>query len=264
MVAIDKRERDALAELHPIEREMIATDQAAREAGTPMTMEELGAEHARIVAERHRRLERDAHASWRSMEGWGNVTTEEEWNAAVIQADDDYDSGQFLLDRLGAERYLDPPLMAVLLTLRRRLVKEHGAETAAELMMVDTVVLAYYHQMRVTGWIGDFAQWLESEFFRRGSLAVRTHEMGEGKPGVKVRGLRVEEIVERLAEKLMPLLDRSNRMMLRNLKALREYRRPPTPSVSIGQAGQVNVGAQQVNATGDHGKTREPACTAAT
>jgi len=55
--------------------------------------------------------------------------------------------------------------MAVLLTLRRRLVKEHGAETAAELMMVDTVVLAYYHQMRVTGWIGDFAQWLESEFF---------------------------------------------------------------------------------------------------
>ena len=88
--------------------------------------------------------------------------------------------------------------------------------------------------------------------------------MGEGKPGVKVRGLRVEEIVERLAEKLMPLLDRSNRMMLRNLKALREHRRPPTPSVSIGQAGQVNVGAQQVNATGDHGKTREPACTAAT
>jgi hypothetical protein len=38
------------------------------------------------------------------MEGWGNVTTQEEWRAAVVQADEDYDSGEFLLSRLGAER----------------------------------------------------------------------------------------------------------------------------------------------------------------
>jgi hypothetical protein len=137
--------------------------------------------------------------------------------------------------------------MAVLIGLRRRLIEEHGATTTAEVMIVDMAVLAYYHEMRITGWIGDFSQWLEAEFFRKGSLGVRTHEFGEGKPGVKVRGLRVEEIVERLAEKLMPLLDRSNRMMLRNLKALREYRRPPSPSVSIGQAGQVNVAGVQSN-----------------
>ena len=245
-----KVSQEALADLHPIERELIARDEAAREAGTHMTLDELQAEYQGILARRHERLLRDASGSWRAMEGWGNVTTEEEWQAAVVQADDDYDSGQFLLDRLGAQRYLDPPLMAVLLALRRRLVDEHGAETAAELMMVDTVVLAYYHQMRVTGWIGDFSQWLEAEFFRKGSLTVRPHEMADGRPGVNVRGLRVEEIVERLAEKLMPLLDRSNRMMLRNLKALREYRRPPTPSVSIGQAGQVNVAAVQANQAG--------------
>ena len=154
--------QEALAELHPIERELIARDEAAKEAGARMTLDELQAEYQGILAERHERLERDAHASWRSMEGWGNVTTEEEWQAAVRQADEDYDSGQFLLDRLGAERYLDPPLMAVLLALRRRLVEEHGAETAAELMMVDTAVLAYYHQLRVKGWVGDFAQWLEA------------------------------------------------------------------------------------------------------
>ena len=45
----------------------------------------------------------------------------------------------------------------------------------------------------------------------------------------------------------MPLLDRSNRMMLRNLKALQARRQPPVPSVSIGQAGQVNVAAVQAN-----------------
>ena len=118
------------------------------------------------------------------------------------------------------------------------------------MMIVDMAVLGYYHALRTTGWIGDLSQWLEAEFFRKGSLGVRMHELGEGKRGVKVRGLTVEEIVERLADKLMPLLDRSNRMMLRNLKALREYRRPPIPSVSIGQAGQVNVAAVQTNESG--------------
>jgi hypothetical protein len=250
MLITDDQEHDPLADLHPIEREMIAREQAAREAGTPMSYKELGEVHREIVAERHKRLERDARASWRSMEGWEHVTTEEEWQATVVQADDDYESGQFLLDRLGAARYLDPPLMAVLLTLRRRLVEEHGAETAAELMMIDMAVLSYYHTLRVGGWIGDLSQWLESEFFRKDGLMIRQQELGKGRRDLKVRGLRVEEIVERLVDKLMPLLDRSNRMMLRNLKALQDQKRPPMPSVSIGQAGQVNVAAVQTNQVG--------------
>jgi hypothetical protein len=247
MVTTDEHAQDYLADLHPIEREMIAREQAASEAGTPMSFQDLGEVHREIVAERHKRLERDASASWRSMEGWEHVTTEEEWQATVVQSDDDYDSGQFLLDRLGAARYLDPPLMAVLLTLRRRLVEEHGAETAAELMMVDMAVLSYYHTLRVGGWIGDLSQWLESEFFRKDGLMIRQQEFGKGRRDLKVRGLRVEEIVERLAERLMPLLDRSNRMMLRNLKALQDHRRPVMPSVNIGQAGQVNVASVQRN-----------------
>ena len=212
-----------------------------------MTLEQLGEMHQQIVAERHKRLERDARASWRSMEGWGNVTTEEEWQAAVVQADEDYTSGQFPLDRLGAQRYVDPPLAAVLLSLRRRLVEEHGAETAAELMMVAMAVLSYYHTLRVTGWIGDFSRWLEAELFRKDGLMIRQQELGKGRRDLTVRGLRVGEIVERLAEKLMPLLDRSNRMMLRNLKALEDRRRPVMPSVNIGQAGLVNVAHQQIN-----------------
>ena len=45
----------------------------------------------------------------------------------------------------------------------------------------------------------------------------------------------------------MPLLDRSNKMMLRNLKAFENRRHLPAPSVSIAQVGQVNVGAVQQN-----------------
>ena len=36
-------------------------------------------------------------------------------------------------------------------------------------------------------------------------------------------------------------------MMLRNLKALEDRRRPPAPNLNIGTAGQVNVGQQQNN-----------------
>ena len=53
--------------------------------------------------------------------------------------------------------------------------------------------------------------------------------------------------VTSLSEKSMPLLDRTNRIMLRRLKALEERRRAPAPNVNINRAKQVNVGGQQVN-----------------
>ena len=242
--------QEALAELHPIERELIARDQAAQEAGTPMTLDQLQAEvpghRGRASRAARARRQRLLARRWRA---GGTSRPRRSGRPRSSRPTRTTTAASSCSTASGPQRYLDPPLMAVLLALRRRLVEEHGAETAAELMMVDMAVLSLLPPMRVTGWIGDFSQWLESEFFRKGSLTVRPHEMADGKIGVKVRGLRVEEIVERLAEKLMPLLDRSNRMMLRNLKALREYRRPPTPSVSIGQAGQVNVAAVQTNQT---------------
>jgi nucleoid DNA-binding protein len=136
--------------------------------------------------------------------------------------------------------------MAVLLTLRRRLIDEHGATTAAELMLIDSVVLAYYYQMRANGWVGDLAQWLESEFFRKESLTAKFRDE-YGRSNGRIRGLKVEDIVERLVEKIMPLLDRSNRLLLRNLKALRDQTRSAVPQVSIGTAEQVNVAQAQVN-----------------
>ena len=60
--------------------------------------------------------------------------------------------------------------------------------------------------------------------------------------------LPVEERLKKLGEVLLPLLDRGNKMMIRNLKAMRELRQGPTPAVTVGQAGQVNVASQQVNA----------------
>jgi hypothetical protein len=203
------------------------------------------AEYERRLAAHQKRLQTDARSAFRAMDGWGTVKSQADWERIVAQAAAGVDSSGFLIDRLGAERRIDPPLMAVLLTLRRRLIDEHGATTAAELMMIDSAVLSYYHLLRINGWIGNLAMWLENEFFRTDSLTAKL----EARYGhhAEVRGLRVEELVNQLVERLMPLLDRSNRMLLRNLKALRERRQEPAPSVNIGAAGQVSVGGQQVN-----------------
>lgn len=110
-------------------------------------------------------------------------------------------------------------------------------------MLVDLTVVGWYNALRVQGWIGDLALGVEHECF------------GEEGPGARfdrrhgrVPGLVVEERLARLGEQLLPLLDRSNRLVVRNLKALAELRRGPAPTVAIGRAEQVNVASQQVNA----------------
>jgi hypothetical protein len=40
-----------------------------------------------------------------------------------------------VLERLGAQRYLDPKLMATILTLRQRVLDEWAINTAAETML---------------------------------------------------------------------------------------------------------------------------------
>jgi hypothetical protein len=68
----------------------------------------------------------------------------------------------FLLERLGADRYLDPTLMATILGLRQRLIAESAITTAAETMLA---VLSYYETLQVQGWIGDLAVRIEHDFF---------------------------------------------------------------------------------------------------
>jgi hypothetical protein len=54
-------------------------------------------------------------------------------------------------------------------------------------------------------------------------------------PHGPIEGLEVEESLKRLGEQL------ANRMMVRNLKAIKDLRQGPTPAVTVGQAQQVNV-----------------------
>ncbi len=205
--------------------------------------ETLDAKVARWRAEQDagvRQLRNDARACYSAVEKWGHIHTPEEWLAAVEQAREHYGAGRFLIERLGAERYLDPALLATLLGLRQRLAEQSGG-TAAEQLLVDAAVLGYYHTIRINGWIGNLALLIEHEFFGQDGPRARLKE----RHGWQVDGLEVETMLTRMGEQLLPLMERANRLMVRNLAALREYRR--APAVSIGSAGQVNVAEQQVN-----------------
>jgi hypothetical protein len=150
---------------------------------------------------------------------------------------------------MGAERYLEPKLFATLWMLRDSLVVDLGTNSVAEEMLIDMMMIAYANTLRVQGWVGNLASQIEREFFDEHGL----HGLYDEKRGGRhtEEGLWVQGMLERFREQLLPLLDRCDRMMIRNLRAIQELRRGPAPQVKIGAAGQVNVASQQVNRAGD-------------
>ena len=103
-------------------------------------------------------------------------------------------------------------------------------------MLVDLAVLSYYHALRVQGWIGDLALRIEHEFFGDDAFT----EMAR-KGFRRADRFAVEERVRQLSEQLMPLFDRANRMIIRNLKAIKELRQGRVPAIAIGRAEQVTI-----------------------
>jgi hypothetical protein len=63
-------------------------------------------------------------------------------------------------------------MTAVALTLRRQLIVEYSAESAADLMCIDVAIISYFHVLRINGWIGNLAQCIENEFFGVEGLKV--------------------------------------------------------------------------------------------
>jgi hypothetical protein len=208
-------------------------------------LEEAGNAHRAERQQRVTQLHRDARAVFRAMEGWQRVTTPEAWEQTCLEAGKDYRSGRFLIEQLGARRHLDPELTATLWGLRQQLVAE-GSGSAAETMLADLAVTSYYNTLRIQQWIGNLALATEREFYGEEGPSARFERRHE-----RVEGLVVERQLERMGEELLPLLERANRMLLRNLKALADLGHGPSPAVAIGQARQVNVGAQQVNVMGE-------------
>jgi hypothetical protein len=199
-------------------------------------------------------LRKSARAVMRAMQGWGEVRAEAEWQATCADARERYESGRFLLERLGAERFLDPQLMATLWQLRQDLMEAYGATSPAMTMVIDLAVMSYANALRVQGWIGDLSLVIEHELFAEDSLKVKLRRQYGG----QIEGFAVEEAVQRLKEQLSPLFERANRQLLQNLQALQRRCPGPSPTVAIGRAGHVNVAQQQINIQKGNGHLSQP------
>src|SRR5215831_6510163 len=93
-----------------------------------------------------------------------------------------------IIERLGAERFLDPQLMGTLWQLRQRLLEEYGAESPAMTMVVDLAVMTYANVLRIQGWIGDLALVIEQELFAKDAPKVKLRQQY----GTQVDGFAVE------------------------------------------------------------------------
>ena len=175
----------------------------------------------------------------RAMRRWDGVKTQAHWEQVVSQSRDDLDTGQFLLDRLGAEVNLEPEVIATLLILRGDFIRVHGVTTPAEYMLMDMALIAYYNTLRAQRMLGDLAILIEAEFFSQDAPRVKLR----GRYGPDADGYPVEDMLERAKGQLHGLVERANRMLIKNLSALRELKEGSL----VIHADQVNIARQQVN-----------------
>jgi len=199
----------------------------------PQSMVELTAEQKVALAEAEERLEQrqreweaivqalqdNSMAVFRAMRRFRHESEPEQVNRVLASFED----GRFLIDRMGAENSVDQDLAVVLLDLRRQLRDEYGTGPAA-IMLIDRAVSAYQDFIRVTGWLGNLSIHIEREFFGRDAPKAEFQ-------GRTIRGLTVEQHLAHLREGLLPLAERSGRVMREALGALETLDRGPSRAV---------------------------------
>jgi hypothetical protein len=173
------------------------------------------------------------------VKGSRTIRRPEDWDAIFQKAKVEYTSGRFIIEQLGAERFLEPKLMATLAQLRQDLLAGINRPTAADSISADIAIIAYRNLLRVQGWIGSLCLTVERELFGQAPLdRLQGHAVGK----------QLTEQIARLEEVMMPLLERCHRMTARSIAHLDSRRaKLATPSVTVGQAGQVNVDCAIMN-----------------
>ena len=104
------------------------------------------------------------------------------------------------------------------------------------MMLIDRAVAAYRDFIRISGWTGNTALMVEAEFFGRDRPVPKLRDRhGE------IRGLRVEEYINRLGQDLIPLAERCARVMREALAALEATRGAPSQAVERSRPARISV-----------------------
>jgi hypothetical protein len=163
-----------------------------------------------------------------------------------------YEDGSFLINRLGAEGVIDQDLVVVLLDLRRRLIDEYGS-TPAAVMLIDRAVAAYQDFIRIAGWTGNAALMVEAEFFGRDRPRAEFRDR-YGREGREIRGLTVEEYINRLGQDLIPLAERCSRVMREAIAALETLHAAPSQAVDRSKPISISIMFEPMDAGPASGK----------
>jgi hypothetical protein len=91
-------------------------------------------------------------------------------------------------------------------------------------------VVAFANAMRVQSMIGNTSLAIESEMFGQPTLRARWKKEYGGRPE-DIQGLAVEEHVERLRDRLMPIAEHFHRMAREAIESLRRQRQTPAPHI---------------------------------
>jgi len=187
-------------------------------------------------------LRRQARGIFEAVKGRIGARTEEYLQEVFAKASADYASEQFLMQRIGADRQMDLPLVATLTQLRSGLLDGIEHPTAADHMNADSAVVGYRNMLRFQGWLGSAGLLVERELFGQNSL--------DSVVG-RAEATAAEHAIDRIETKLLPLIDRCQRKMIRALDRLEARRRgKPCAVVSVSGSGHVNVGSTVHNEIG--------------
>ena len=127
----------------------------------------------------------------------------------------------------------DPWQRAQFLAMRNELSAQWNPRNGIERVLIDAMAQAQ----------SAYAYWTQC-MMERATLEPETGNCTKHKGKWKLPSDQVSRAVQQAAE----MADRFSRMFVRNLRALRDLRRL-APTIVVQNAGQVNVGEQQVNVT---------------
>jgi hypothetical protein len=180
----------------------------------------------------------------RAMSGWHRINDAQDWHRLYDEAQQERQSGQFLLSQLGAGRYLEPEMMAVLMQMRRGLLDEYQAGGPAAAMLVDVAVCAYYNSLQFQRWQGDLALQLERETFGQEGMEAILSE----KYGTPIKGFKAEDTLRRMRVQLTALFAQTHRQLMHTLQELERLRRSVPPG-RVQDERPVQVEPQHVEIT---------------
>jgi hypothetical protein len=193
--------------------------------------------------ERGQNLLDQARRGWAAVHGWDRIESQEQWERLRDEAVENWESGVTLLELLGGTRYLEPERAALCLTLWNDFLVSYRPTGPAEYLVIAMAVLSFDHFLRINGIIQNLEIRLENEFF---SVAPLTATIAPHAYSRTSDDLTISQVADQLRLQMLPWLDRLNRLVIRNLRALRELKGGPL-SLTVTNVGQLNLAQQQTN-----------------